>query len=208
MNRNYQYQPAHARWYQGQIAEYDTAAAQEPAYGVWSPHAHQERADDAAHLYQEDGEDDQPDYYGADYYSEPEVQEPENRCSRRHDGTKGPRLGAARSRNPYRPLLDILQPVTNGADMTMDMSLTAFNALFERKLGGYVPGMDFKDRTGASISGLKNLDGQNVTIVIKGSHTQVDNAYELLKGHDLRYRVEANANEDIHVPCHPRRRRR
>ncbi|KAH6719748.1 hypothetical protein BKA61DRAFT_707634 [Leptodontidium sp. MPI-SDFR-AT-0119] len=219
-NGNYQHQPANGQWYQGHNAGYDifsgaydslaAAGNQEPAYDVWPPHAHphQEHADYAAQPYQDEG-DDQADYYGADYYSEPEVEEPQTRRSRRrnrrrHDGTRGPHARVARPRNPYRPLLHILQPVTNGADITMDMSLAAFDALFERQLGGYVPGMDFKDRTGASITGLKNLDGQIATIVIKGSHSQVAEAYELLTGHNIRYSIEANANEDDYGPRRPR----
>ncbi|KAK0124547.1 hypothetical protein ONS95_009495 [Cadophora gregata] len=96
-------------------------------------------------------------------YDEVEYEEPQNRRQRRrnrrrHDGTRGPRARGPRPRNPYRPLLDILQPVTTGADRTMSMSLIAFEALFERQLGGYIPGFAFRDKTGASITGLKDLN--------------------------------------------------
>ncbi|KAH7360787.1 hypothetical protein BKA65DRAFT_534023 [Rhexocercosporidium sp. MPI-PUGE-AT-0058] len=201
-SNNSQYQAPHV---QGDNAGYNY-------YGLWPiPQPHQEQADYPALAYP-DEDDDQGKYYGVEYYDEPEGGDPQThrerrRNRRRHDGIRGPRV-TARPHNPRRPLLDIVQPVINGADMTMEMSLNAFDAILERQLGGYVPGMDFKDRTGASITGLKNLEGQNATIVIKGSHTQVAAAYGLLLDHNLRYSIEANAEEEEHLPRRRRRRRR
>ncbi|KAH7418457.1 hypothetical protein BKA64DRAFT_199621 [Cadophora sp. MPI-SDFR-AT-0126] len=148
----------------------------------------------AQYNHDEEGQWYEEEYYDADeyIYDEPEIEEPQTRRDRRrnrrrHDGTRGPRVRGPRPRNPYRPLLDILRPVTTGADRTMEMSLIAFNALFERQLGGYIPGFAFRDRTGASITGVKSADGTKATIVIKGNQYQVAEAYRLLEEHNLQY---------------------
>ncbi|KAL2074373.1 hypothetical protein VTL71DRAFT_8151 [Oculimacula yallundae] len=168
----------------------------------------------------------QPDYYQEEYaagynphdedynpeYEEPQARGTRRRDRRRHDGNRGQRNRAQgpRPRVHYGPLLNILQPVANGADRTMDMSLNAFNALFEEQADGYVPGMYFKDLTGASITGFKNQDGLRATIVVRGSERQVAAAYELLEDHNFHYSVDDNIVEDeaVHAPPHRRRRRR
>lgn len=143
------------------------------------------------------------------------MQSNRRRNRRRHDGNRGAHVDGGRSNaprvhNPYRgPLADILQPVVVGTDMTMDMSLEAFNALFERQMGGYLPVLDFNDRTGASITGLKNADGLRATIIIKGLQHQVAAAYELLLGRSMKYTVEEEElGEGTYQYAPPAKRRR
>ncbi|PVH87060.1 hypothetical protein DL98DRAFT_640824 [Cadophora sp. DSE1049] len=122
--------------------ENPNAGPYEPTYGApRSAQAQNLKEYYSAQYTQQEKDAYEEEYYDADeyIYDELEMEEPQTRRDRRrnrrrHDGTRGPRVRGPRPHNPYRPLLNILQPVTTGADRTMDMSLVAFDALFKDNL--------------------------------------------------------------------------